>query len=128
MASFTIRQKSSKTPIMTMGPKLLELVMKARPESVALALGKYSRDYKSITGKNIHIDHEQTLMLMKKNGADENGMWTSKYSMHPKFRVIKAFEDGLMQASLSQIEQTLETAEAFFDLIDLADKAANDLR
>lgn len=120
MSEFTIRNKA-KTPILTLRPAVLQALLAARPESSSLALAKYCQDYKRVTGKVIHIDHEQNTELLKRFGADETGMWTGAYSKLPApwFMVERCFVDGFLARQTSKgLLEDLGLAEAFFDMLD----------
>lgn len=119
-AEFSIRQKAM-NPIYTIKPAVMKAFLAARPESWSLVLAKYKKDYKILTGKTISLDHEQTGQLMAAAGADERGMWTSKYSKLPaeKYLVMRAFQDGFLMGKTSEgLLKDLAIAETFFSLLD----------
>lgn len=119
---YTLRNKSSKNPIITFKKPLLDALLKARPESASLAIAKHLKDYKLLTSKDLHIDYEQKQALLAVAGADDNGMWPSKYSnlSGDLYFVVKAFTDGLLNQSPihCDISDALRRAELFFDMID----------
>ena len=120
MSEFTIRNKSTR-PIVTLRPQFLALMLEARPDSASLVLAKYCKDYKKLTGKEIHLDHDQNLQFLARFGADENGMWTGGYANlpNPWYAVERAFVDGFLARGLSpHLQQELEIAEAFYGMLD----------
>lgn len=120
---FTIRNKS-KNPILTLKPAVLQLMLDAEPDVSNLVLARYCRTYKALTGKAISLDHEQTLALLQRYGADKSGMWTSAYAQLPLpwFLVIRNFCDGFLANSATGFKEDLEIAAAFYEL--LKDKVA----
>lgn len=121
MPEFTIRNKSTH-PILTLRPPILAAMLAARPDSSSLVLSKYCRDYKRLTGKEIHIDHEQHLAFLKRYGADTKGTWASPYSTGlglPWFEVQRVFKDGFLARTISRgFLADLAVAEAFYSLLD----------
>lgn len=123
MADYTLRNKASNTPIISFSKKLLADMLKARPESVTLAIAKHCANYKNVTGKDLRVDHEQEAALMHARGAAPGGSWSSKYTTlgGDVYGVVTSFEIGVMQRTLgnSDIVDVLRQAELFFDMLDL---------
>lgn len=119
----TIRNKSSDHPIITFDKALFKAFLEARPESVTLAIAKHCADYKGLTGKSLHIDHVQEQALLQVRGANEEGVWASKYTAlkGDLYFLAKAFEDGIMNQSKihCDIADVLRRAEMFYDMLDL---------
>lgn len=123
MAEYTVRNKSSSTPIVTFGKKLFERMIAARPDSVNLAIAKHCLSYKQLTGKSLHVDHVQNEQLLKHFGANASGTWSSAYTnllTGDAYRVVKAFEQGVMADSISNspLEEVIVRAELFYDMVD----------
>ncbi|MCC5610737.1 hypothetical protein LC612_29330 [Nostoc sp. CHAB 5834] len=120
MIELTIRNKA-KSPVFTLRPPVLGALLNARPEASSLVLTKYSKDYKQLTGKSIHLYHEQQLQLLQRYGADSSGMWTSRFSKNPApwFFVERCFVDGFLKSAISSsLLDNLAIVEAFFDLLE----------
>jgi hypothetical protein len=117
---FTLRNKT-KQPIMTLTKPMLAKMLEAHPESVSMALAKQVKEYKSLTGKTLMLDHEQDLILRAHAGADERGWWTSKYNdlPYPLNHVKPVFSDGFMQRHSGSMLDDLALAEAFHNMLDL---------
>lgn len=120
MTEFTLRNKKT-TPIMTLTVSMFERMRKARPESVSLVLAKRIRDYKALTGKTLSLDYEQERCLLAQAGANERGVWTSKYAQLPLplSQVKSIFADGFMLRTLGNMSDDLAAAEAFYGLLDM---------
>lgn len=120
MTEFTIRNKST-NPILTLRPTVLSALLQARPEASSLVLAKYSKDYKQLTGKAVHVDHEQQQQLLRHYGADSSGQWKSRFATNPApwFYVEKCFVDGFLNGAISSsLLGDLAIVEAFFDLLE----------
>jgi hypothetical protein len=122
---FTLRKKATKQPILTLRPHVMERFLVSRPESVVLVLAKYKADYKSITGHQVSLTYEQEAQLFSYFGANDKGLWTSKYSALPASlaRIRNCFQDGFLQRTVSNgLLDDLDIAEQFFDMLDATTK------
>lgn len=120
MQEFTLRNKTT-NPILKLTPAMLKKVLAARPESCQLMLAKYRRDYKSLTGKTVGVDHDQHMILLQRVNADSNGMWPSRYFQlpNPYYHVMTIFQDGFLNRATSEsLSKDLELAEAFYAMLD----------
>lgn len=119
MQTHTIRNKGKPTPIFTLTPAFFARVQECYPEAVTLALGSMVKQYQTLTGKKIVLDHEQQLALMKMCGADASGTWVSRYSRLKgrPFRLLRTFESGFLSESLA-LDEALELAQEFFVLLE----------
>lgn len=120
MREFTVRNKA-KNPIITFTPATLALLLAARPESVSLVLAKLVQDYKTLTGKTLTVDHEQNLQLLAHAGADDKGVWKSRYSgLCGSAAFIRPFfTDGFMRRTVSgELAEDLAIAETFHAMLD----------
>lgn len=126
MKTHTIRNKSSPTPVLTFAPKFFEKVQVCHPEAVSLALNWFKLEYKRLTGKTIRLDHEQTQVFLKMAGADERGLWVSKFSQlpAPTYHILSVFATGFAATpSFGSIETALEVAQAFYETLEKAHRA-----
>ena len=121
--SFTIRNKASSSPIITFGKDLLSKLLSVRPESATLAIVKHCSDYKSVTGKSLHVDYDQEQLLLTARNANADGTWKSKYTdiKGDLYFVVKSFEDGLLSQSQihCDINDVIRRAEIFYDMLDV---------
>lgn len=120
---FTLRNKSSATPIQTLSQRVFQAFLEARPESAALVLAKFKADYKRLTGKSIVLTDEQTQALLKHFGANEKRVWSSEYSgLGAQLTAVKnCFQDGFMNRTTSAgLLPDLTIAETFFEMLDTA--------
>lgn len=123
MREFTLRNKATQ-PILSLTPAMLTKLLAARPESAQLVLHKYMQDYRALTGKAPHLDYEQQQELLKRAGANKQGVWTSVYSQLPLpwYQVRSVFTDGFLSRTTSEsMSKDLELAEAFYSLLDKRD-------
>lgn len=122
MQTHTVRNKSKPTPIVTLTEPFLAQMLAARPESVSLVLARFLASYAALTGRRPVIQHDQHLALLAKAGADDAGVWVSRYAGLPPSlsQVRQFFADGFMAAPAAScgLDQELEVVEAFFSLLD----------
>lgn len=123
MKTHTIRNKASATPILTLSPAFwAHAKATAFPESVSLMLGWLRKEYKALTGKSLVLTHEQDQDFRQWVGADERGMWTSRFSNKPPkvYQIIRMFETGFLSNSSMSLEEALELAQEFYATIEKA--------
>ena len=122
MKTHTIRNKSTTTPIVTLSPEFLEVLLKARPESASYTLGHFKKSYLALTGNSVVVDHDQQQQLLQRFGADEQGMWKSQYSDqgYSIYAITQAFQDGLLKRSfVVGMDEVLQLCEDFYAMVDL---------
>lgn len=123
MKTHTIRNKASTTPILTLAPAFWEHATQAcYPESLSLALGWFSAQYRDLTGKDVRLAHEQLSEFLAQVGANEQGLWTSRFVTKPApvYRAIRLFEDGFLRSRDMDLEQALNIAQTFYAAIEVA--------
>lgn len=120
MQEFSIRNKRT-TPIVTLKKNVLQALLLARPESSSLVLAKYFQDYRRLTGKPIHLDHQQEQQFLQRYGARSDKSWDSSFSniSLPWAAVRSNFVAGFMgRPSTPGLLQDLEVAEAFYQILE----------
>lgn len=123
MKTHTIRNKASNTPIVTIAPALwVRLKKDYYPETVSLTLGWLTAEYKRLTGKTLRLTHEQELDFLAWVQADEEGLWTSRFSTLPvaAYRGVRIFETGFLKESGLALDEAFEVAQAFYETISVA--------
>lgn len=120
MKTHTIRNKNSPTPIITLSPEFFDLMLNAYPEASSIALAWFRTSYRNLTGKHIHLDHEQKSLLLERYGADSIGLWVSKFSKLEliPYSVLRAFENGIQSSISHDFETVLSIAEEFYSMMD----------
>lgn len=123
MKTHTIRNKASQAPIVTIAPALWARLKKdCYPETVSLTLGWLTAEYKRLTGKTLHLTHEQEMDFLAWVQADEKGLWTSRFSNLPApvYRGVRIFETGFLKESGLALDEAFEVAQAFYAAINRA--------
>lgn len=120
MKTHTIRGKLSKTPIMKLTPKFLDMMLASYPEAASIALEWFVVSYRRVSGKGVHFDHDQKTLLLQKYGADSTGVWTSKFSKLDAipYGIVREFETGLKYSISYDFETVLHIANEFYSMID----------
>ncbi len=121
MNTHTIRNKASATPIISLTPTFLEVILASRSESVALTLSYLFERYKELTGKKARLDHLQEVRLLAHANAREDGTWTSRYSCltGTPYKVLYAFQQGLQKMPSMSVEEVLAIAQEFYAMVDV---------
>ncbi len=120
MPEFSLRNKTSPTPTLTLSKAVMGAMMDARPESSSLVLAKLKKDYLALTGKVFRLDPDQEQALLFRYGATDSGRWVSAFSKlpHPLSTAVNAFVSGFLSGTVSQcLLADLEVAEAFYGLL-----------
>lgn len=119
MATHTIRQKSSATPLVTLRPKFFARALACHPEAFTLALHWFTTEYQRLTGKTVRLDHAQSLAFLEQVGADGRGVWHSRFAElpNPVATMIHIFTSGFTQVASLDFETALEVAQAFYDTV-----------
>jgi sigma54-dependent transcription regulator len=122
MQTHTIRNKTSPTPILSFTPKFLAVVLRAQPEAAALTLDWFKRQYKTLTGKAMALDYEQSRALLARAGADEQGRWQSRFSglSGTDYKVVTLFEQGFLSSGGMTFDEALAVADAFYSAMTRA--------
>lgn len=122
MKTHTIRGKTSKTPIMKLTPKFLDMMLASYPEAASIALEWFVISYRRVSGKVVHFDHDQKYLLLQNCGADSTGIWTSKFSKLGAipYGIIKEFEAELKFSISYDFETVLKMANEFYSMVDAA--------
>lgn len=122
MKTHTLRNKGSMTPILKFTPAFLEKVKACYPEAVSLTLHWFRLAYKRETGKTVHLDYDQTLAFNAMTGADERGVWCSKFSKlpPPAYQLQAVFTRGIEATPGGDLEGILSLAQEFFSALEKA--------
>lgn len=117
-APYTIRYKSSRSPVITFRPKFFAKLLEAEPAASNLALAWLVKRLKDYGGKSYRFDHEQEMALLQRYGAASDGTWKDRFSDVEGFEryvLIRSFRDGfLTQTTGMDVEKALSIASLFF--------------
>ncbi len=122
MKTHTLRNKSSLTPILTFTPAFFKKVSACYPEAICLTLHWFKLAYKRETGKTVHLDHAQGQAINALAGADERGVWHSKFSTlpAPAYQLQSVFTQGIEATPGGDLEGILALTQEFFSVLDKA--------
>jgi len=120
MKTHTLRNKATSTPILTLTPKFFAKAMACYPEAFCLALNWFYVSYKSYRGVTPRLDHTQQQAFLARAGADERGLWSSKFSsLSPAAaHVVAIFTSGFTHTSGLEFESALDLAQEFYAMLD----------
>ncbi len=122
MKTHTLRNKSSLTPILKFTPSFFKRMVSCYPEAICLTLHWFKMAYKRETGKSVHLDYEQSQAINALAGADERGVWHSKFSTlpPPAYQLQSVFTKGIEATPGGDLESVLALAQEFFSVLDKA--------
>ena len=104
--------------MVTFRPAFWSVLLAAEPEAGTLAWAKLRHDLKAFY-PDVRLNPEQQQEWNRRIGVNEQGLWTSRYSRVEArwFRILRAYTDGLMASTETDIETNLADIVAFYALV-----------
>jgi thermostable 8-oxoguanine DNA glycosylase len=105
-----------KSFVVTLSPATMKYLEQIHIEAVSLFVAKWVKDFKNLTGKDLHFAPEQELALT--NRLHKHVLLANRTDI-AGYKLLRRFEDGFMSAHTQLDEEELEHLNDIFEKFEL---------